>query len=140
MAGASPFLPATYPESPSLVAASGCLGRSLSDSINGRGFLKPQLRSLGTIKRNTSSPPLKLQHIALEGFSVPFVDADSDLIEEMQLLLRNAGCIIPEIDGLWSAQIAAALAVFCAVNEMSACGVTPQLAAELLEYREQLHG
>lgn len=108
-------------------------------SSNGRGFLKPQLRSLGTIKRNTSSPPLKLQHIALEGFSVPFVDADSDLIEEMQLLLRNAGCQL-EIDGEWSLNLVAAIGVFCAVHQLTVSQITPQFASELLEYREQLHG
>lgn len=79
---------------------------------------------------------MKLAYINLEGFAIGFSEAakDSELIEEIQLLLRNAGCQIPEIDGLWSVNVAAGLAVFCAVHEITAHGITPTLAHELLEY------
>lgn len=83
---------------------------------------------------------MKLQRIPLEGYSLGFSDVakDRELIEEIQVLLRNAGCAISEIDGQWNASTAAAVAVFCAVNEITTHGLSPLLASELLEYRE--HG
>lgn len=86
---------------------------------------------------------MKLQRIPLEGFTIGFSEAakDSELIEEVQHLLRNAGCTIGEIDGQWNVNTAAAMAVFCAVHSITAHGLTPKLASELLEYREELsHG
>ncbi len=79
---------------------------------------------------------MKLSYIPLEGCVVPFCDVakDSELIAEMQLLLRNAGCQVTELDGIWSANFAAAIATFCAIHELTASGITPELAAELLEY------
>lgn len=85
---------------------------------------------------------VRLVRIVLEDMVVGFSHAaeDSQLIEEMQLLLRNAGCQIGEINGLWNANTAAAIAVFCAVNELTAHGITPQLAHELLEYEDKIDG
>ena len=78
---------------------------------------------------------MRLVHIVLEGFSVSFDEADSELIQEMQTLLSNAGCIVPESNGEWSVNFVAAIAVFCAIHNITTQGVSPRLAAELLEYR-----
>jgi hypothetical protein len=79
---------------------------------------------------------VKLAYISLEGCVIPFCDLakDSELIAEMQLLLRNAGCQVTELDGIWSANFAATIATFCAIHELTAHGITPDLATELLEY------
>ena len=85
---------------------------------------------------------MRLRHIALEDITLTFAETSKDLelVEEIQILLRNAGCQIAEIDGFWNVNTYAAMGVFCAVHSLTTSGVTPQLARELLEYGELIDG